>query len=394
MARSDAGSEALLALHGIQWSEWRLIWVAGGLCWLIAGGSSVLWALPLSGRTFDGGYYFMSTPARVLEYCAMFLLAACAYRVTLAMGWNESLAARVRIVLINVLLALTVALSSRLAGGLVTGFVDGHVSDMWDSLAELAHPWTIGPWGGPLCFFLPPYLMGLGAIVLVRFAERSQREAVLATRLSADCAEARLAMLSAQLQPHFLFNSLHAVMRLIDESPADAAAMVARLGDFLRHALETSHTPWVSVATELAGLEAYLEVQRVRFSEQLTVSFDVSSAALELSVPSLLLQPLAENAIEHGRGGGGEPLVLRVVVSVVPTQLQFIVCNSGPGLTAPLLPRSYGRGLTNVALRLRAAYGGQAQLTVGPGERGHTAAILRLPLRPHVGGKVSAGVSA
>lgn len=384
MGRLAADSEADLALRGLQWGEWRLIWVAGGACWLIAGGSVVLWGLPLSGRTLDGAYYFMSTPARVLDYLAVFPIAVCAYRLTLAVGWKDGFTTRVRIVLLDVLLALSVVLSSRIAGALMIGLVDGHTTDMWDTLTELGRIWYVGLWGSALCFFLSPYLMGLGAIALVKVTERSQREAVLATRLSAAYAEAQLSALSAQLQPHFLFNSLHAIVRLIEESPGDAATMVARLGDFLRHALETSHTPWVSVATELAGLEAYLEVQRVRFSEQLTATLDVSSAALELSVPSLLLQPLAENAIEHGRGVDGKPLALRVMVEVVAEHLQFVVFNSGPRLTEPLLPREYGRGLSNVALRLHAAYGGTAQLTVGPDEQGHTAAILRLPVRRHM----------
>jgi hypothetical protein len=348
----------------------------------------VLWGLPLSGRTLDGAYYFMSTPARILDYMVVFPIAVCAYRLTLAVGWKEGFTTRVRIVLVDVLLALSVVLSSRIAGAMVIGFVDGHTADMWDTLAELWRLWYVGLWGSALCFFLSPYLMGLGAIALVKVTERSQREAMLATRLSAAYAEAQLSALSAQLQPHFLFNSLHAITRLIEESPADAATMVARLGDFLRHALETSHTPWVSVATELAGLEAYLEVQRARFSEQLTVTLDVSSAALELSVPSLLLQPLAENAIEHGRGVGGEPLVLRVIVEVVAEHLRFVVFNSGPRLTAQLLAREYGCGLSNVALRLNAAYGGAARLAVGPDEQGNTAAILSLPVRRHVGGEV------
>ncbi|HEY1889239.1 MAG TPA: histidine kinase [Steroidobacteraceae bacterium] len=388
MGRPGADSEADLALRGLQWGEWRLIWVAGGACWLIAGGSVVLWGLPLSGRTLDGAYYFMSTPARILDYMVVFPIAVCAYRLTLAVGWKEGFTTRVRIVLVDVLLALSVVLSSRIAGAMVIGFVDGHTADMWDTLAELWRLWYVGLWGSALCFFLSPYLMGLGAIALVKVTERSQREAMLATRLSAAYAEAQLSALSAQLQPHFLFNSLHAITRLIEESPADAATMVARLGDFLRHALETSHTPWVSVATELAGLEAYLEVQRARFSEQLTVTLDVSSAALELSVPSLLLQPLAENAIEHGRGVGGEPLVLRVIVEVVAEHLRFVVFNSGPRLTAQLLAREYGCGLSNVALRLNAAYGGAARLAVGPDEQGNTAAILSLPVRRHVGGEV------
>ena len=364
------------------WSDWRLIWLAGGLCWLVVGASEILWALPVSGKTV-GELYFISTRARLLQYLAVFLLAVSAYRAAIATGWADTSPARVRAVGINALLALGVILSSRVLGGLAEGYVDGNVADMWDTFRSLERVWDAWFWGNPLCFFLPPYLMGLGAIVLVKLAERNQREAVWAARLSADYAEARLSMLSAQLQPHFLFNSLHAITRLIDESPADAAAMVARLGDFLRHALETSRTPWVDVATELSGLESYLEVQRVRFSQQLAVSFDVSPTVAELSVPSLLLQPLAENAIEHGKAIRGEPLAVRVAARIVGDRLKFVISNGGPPLAAPLAPRDYGRGLCNVELRLRAAYGSEAELTVGPDDQHGTAAILNLPAWRH-----------
>lgn len=377
-----ADSVAVLALRTFRWSDWRLIWAAGGLCWLIVAVPQILWALPLSGKTLVA-YYFVSTRARVLEYIAVFLTAICAYRAAMALGWPDTLPARSRTVLINAVLAFAVAFSSRVSGGLVTGFVDGHVADMWDTLGTFTRIWDAAAWSTPLCFFLPPYLMGLGAMALVKLAERHQREAVFAARLSADYAEARLSILSAQLQPHFLFNSLHAVTRLIDESPADAATMLARLGDFLRHALDASHTPWVNVATELGGLEAYLEVQRVRFSDKLTVSVDVSPAVAELSVPSLLLQPLAENAIEHGRATHGKPLVVRVAATIVADRLIFAISNGGPALAAPLRPRDYGRGLANVELRLRAAYGNEARLTVSPGDRGGTVATLNLPAQRH-----------
>ncbi|HEV2267985.1 MAG TPA: histidine kinase [Steroidobacteraceae bacterium] len=379
---APADSTRVLALRSFKWSDWRVIWVAGGLCWLIAAVSQVLWALPLSGKTLLGKYYFISSDARLLQYLLVFLLAGFAYRAAMAIGWPGPLPARARVVLINALLALAVALSSRLAAGLVERFVDGNVADMWDTFTDLKHILSAEVWGNPLCFFLSPYLMGLGAIALVKLAERNQREAVLATRLSADYAEARLSMLSAQLQPHFLFNSLHAITRLIDESPAEAATMVARLGDFLRHALETSRTPWVNVATELSGLEAYLEVQRVRYSDHLTVSFDVSSAVLGLSVPSLLLQPLAENAIEHGRAVG-KSLVVRVAAMISADRLRFVISNGGPPLAAPLLPGDYCLGLSNVELRLHAAYGDEARLTVGPDDQGGTVATLDLPARRH-----------
>src|SRR5207253_1538942 len=132
----------------------------------------------------------------------------------------------------------------RSVGGLcwVAGSVDGHWVDMHDTLDAWASPsaeWDF--WTTSLRFFLPPYVLGLCAIALVLVARRHHREAVRAAELASAYAAARMAMLSAQLQPHFLFNSLHAISVLIDDSPRQAATMLARLGDFLRHALESSH---------------------------------------------------------------------------------------------------------------------------------------------------------
>jgi two-component system LytT family sensor kinase len=247
---------------------------------------------------------------------------------------------------------------------------------------------------GPLQMFLPPYVLGLCAIALVLVAERHHREALRAAELARAYAAARMAMLSAQLQPHFLFNSLHAAMGLIDENPRQASIMLARLGDFLRHALETSRSPWVDVATELVGLEAYLAIQQTRFSDHLKIAIDASPESLGVYLPSMLLQPLAENAIEHGRREGAPALELRVAASVSAEHLCIVVNNSSPQLKADLTRADYGRGLSNVDLRLRAAYGEEAHLVVGPDQHGGTTAILVLPMRHQASAELPQGAPA
>jgi hypothetical protein len=369
----------LPALVPKELSPWRVIFWVGGLCWLTVTCTAVLWALPASGKT-TGGLYIVTSLARIVQHILVFGAAVCAYRVALALGWPAGGWARARVVVINTLLALLVVTWAYVAVALAAGFIDGHMEDMWDTLREITGA-QLAVWANGLRFFVPPYVMGLCAIALVMLADRHRREALRAAQLASDYSAARLAMLSAQLQPHFLFNSLHAAMGLIDESPRQAAAMLARLGDFLRHALETSHTGWVDLATELAGLEAYLAVQRTRFAGSLSVDVEASPQALAVAVPALLLQPLAENAIEHGRRVGGTALQVQVIAAVVGERLCLMVSNSTPRLPADLPPERYGRGLTNVELRLRAAYGGDARLTVGPDGQGGTSAMLDLPVR-------------
>lgn len=363
-------------------NPWSVILGIGGLCWLVVACTAVLWMLPWSGTTMSSGEYVITTSARAVQHVMVFIVAAFAYRIALAMGWPEGGPARTRVVIINILLALALAVWSRVALALVAGFVDGHMEDMRDTFAQMKGMASdLKLVVGPLQMFLPPYVLGLCAIALVLVAERHHREALRAAELARAYAAARMAMLSAQLQPHFLFNSLHAAMGLIDENPRQASIMLARLGDFLRHALETSRSPWVDVATELAGLEAYLAVQQTRFSDHLNIAIDASPESLGVYLPSMLLQPLAENAIEHGRREGGPALELRVAASVSAEHLCIVVTNSSPQLKSDLTRADYGHGLSNVDLRLRAAYGEAAHLVVGPDQQGGTTAILVLPVR-------------
>ena len=337
--------------------------------------------LPASGTTMPG-MYVVTTQARAAQHLLVFLAAALGYRVAIALGWPPGGWARARVAVVNTLLALAVAAFSPIALALAAGLIDRHPLEMHetlDSWAPLSAHWQ--SWAMSLRFFLPPYVLGLCAIALVLVVRRQHREALRAAELASAYSAARMAMLSAQLQPHFLFNALHAVSVLIDDSPRQAAAMLARLGDFLRHVLESSRRPWVDVATELAGLEAYLAVQQIRFCDRLSIATDASPESLGLWVPSLLLQPLAENAIEHGRNAGSPTVKVRVAAAVSGGRLCIAVSNSSPQLRRELAPSEYGHALSNVELRLRAAYGSDARLTVGPNAEGGTSAVLDLPVR-------------
>jgi hypothetical protein len=393
--RDAAAADARLVARAGR-NPWTVILGVGALCWLVLGCAAILWMLPWSGTVTAEGDYVISAKARAVQYLMVFMVAAFGYRLAVALGWPDGALARTRVVVANVILTLAVVAWSNLALALVAGFVDGRMTDMHETLVELQQlpsnlrnpqqlEHTLDLMLTPLLFFLPPYVLGLCAIALVMVTERQHREALRTAELARAYDAARMAMLSAQLQPHFLFNSLHAVIGLIDDNPRQAATMLVRLGDFLRHALETSQSPWVAVATELAGLEAYLGVQQTRFSDRLSISIDASPESLGVYLPSMLLQPLVENAIEHGRSDGGPPLRLRVAASVSAEHLCIVVNNSSPQLPADLTPADYGHGLANVDLRLRAAYGGAAHLGIGPDQQGGTSAILVLPVRRRPG---------
>jgi sensor histidine kinase YesM len=359
---------------------WPLICVVGGLCWGLMTASAVLWMLPYGGTVIDGAYVMMPK-ARLAQHFMVFLVAVPAYRVALAVGWPEDFKARLGVALANFLFAVLVVVVSPVAAALAVGLIDGRQREMNDVLLYMFTQWPHPQdWFAPLRTFLPSYALGLCAIALVQQTRRRHHESLRASELARAYSAARLATLSAQLQPHFLFNSLNAISALIHRSPDRACSMVSRLGDFLRYALENAHLPWVTLATDLEGLEAYLDLQRTRFPDRLAVEVEASPAARRVQIPSLLLQPLVENAIEHGQLREAATLHVHISALVRGERLRISVRNSRPSPGRSVSPADFGHGLSNVALRLQAAYDGAAQLSIRPDPAGGTAASLDLPM--------------
>ncbi|MDB4908870.1 MAG: signal transduction histidine kinase, LytS [Gemmatimonadetes bacterium] len=197
--------------------------------------------------------------------------------------------------------------------------------------------------------------------------------------LEAQLSAARLDALRMQLQPHFLYNALNAVAGLIDVDPALAKQSVVRLGTLLRATLqETSDT--VTLAAELAWLEDYLALQQLRFSDRLDVSIAPDGDTLGLRVPFLILQPLVENALQHGlQGGAGiHGGTIRIGARVRDGVLQLMVQDNGTGLQPPDGLRT-GVGISNVRQRLAEMYGRQASLLVQSRQQGGAESVVSLP---------------
>ncbi len=154
-----------------------------------------------------------------------------------------------------------------------------------------------------LVIYLAILATGFARDYFLRFRERQAEATRLlaeTTRLEAQLADARLSALRMQLNPHFLFNTLHAVSALVERDPAGVRRIVARLSTLLRRALDETTPQEVPLRDELDFLRGYFDIQRVRFQDRLDVEEDVPPEALDALVPNLLLQPLAENAVEHG----------------------------------------------------------------------------------------------
>lgn len=357
---------------------WPIIWTAGGLCWLSVAVIGILWFWPTSG-TVQGNDRIMSSGARLLHHFLMFLLSAPAYRIGIGSGWPATTLPRLRVIVLNLVLALLVIRMAPLLQLVSSAAVDASKDFAYGISVWGPFRATVMQWMLLFRLWLPPYVLGLIAVALVVTSRRSHRASVQLADLSAQLANARLATLSAQLHPHFLFNSLHAISGLVTESPAQAVEMVARLGDFLRIAIENTKNPWTSVEAELLGVEAYLAVQRSRFRDRLHINVNVEAPSLTARIPALLLQPLVENAIEHGLAAPDESLEVTVAIGLSQDRLIVVVTNSTPHTREPIMADSFGNGLRNVSARLHAAYHGDAWISIGPDPAGGTRAELSVP---------------
>jgi two-component system LytT family sensor kinase len=187
------------------------------------------------------------------------------------------------------------------------------------------------------------------------FYRRLREREVHSANLEAALVNARLQALELQIQPHFLFNTLNAVSALVRGGKADAAVvMIAGLSDLLRYSLDHAGQPCVTLEEESAMLRLYLEIQRTRFPDRLSFGIDIPPEARRVAVPTLILQPLAENALRHGiacSAGAGQVSVRAMREN---GRLRIEMVNSGS-----LQPRPEGIGLRNTRERLRQIYGGE-----------------------------------
>jgi signal transduction histidine kinase len=193
---------------------------------------------------------------------------------------------------------------------------------------------------------------------------QKQREAALHAQSLAQ--EAQLKMLRYQLNPHFLFNTLNAISTLIlDNDNRTANQTVMRLSDFLRYTLDQDPMKRVTLRQEIEALNLYLNTERLRFGARLRLEFAVEDAALEALVPSLLVQPLIENAVKYAVSPSENGGTIRIEARVRGTMLELTVSDDGPGLRDPNKAlEGRGVGLRNARERLKVLYGDQHRFVV------------------------------
>ncbi|TKR33203.1 sensor histidine kinase [Luteimonas gilva] len=210
--------------------------------------------------------------------------------------------------------------------------------------------------------------------------EKAQRE-IEATRLASELAQSRLQALKTQLQPHFLFNTLHAIITLLDEDKRSAEDMLLRLSDLLRAFLEEYDGQEIALRQELVLLDLYLGIQRKRFGDRLSTRIYVAPDTLDCAVPSLMLQPLVENAIRHGIGRRVGEDCIEIESRREGDALLIDVRNKNSTLENNGDSAGHGIGLSNTRLRLKELYGGAAEIRLDMIWPQGVACRIRLPFR-------------
>ena len=219
------------------------------------------------------------------------------------------------------------------------------------------------------------YFAVLGAGVARDYYLRYRARIEETTRLQAQLMEARLDALRSQLNPHFLFNTLNAVSALVERDPRGVRRMIARLSDLLRHTLDESTETEVPLSRELDVLEEYIELMQIRFQGRLEVAMHVADDTRAALVPNLILQPIVENALEHGvaKSSGAARIQLRSRRD--RDRLIVTVTDSGPGL-ATTASDGEGIGLSNTNERLQTLYGPAYRVTLRTVAGGAEAEII------------------
>lgn len=272
----------------------------------------------------------------------------------------------------------------------------GLVSAGWTAALErLLNPWAKTGAPDPFAhFWLYKFYNSLlanvflyAAILAVTYGldsrERLARQRTETARLNEQLSKAQLNALRRQIEPHFLFNTLNAIAGLVRERRNDAAVgMIAALSDFLRGVVKDSNRQEVALAEEMDFAQKYLEIQKMRLAERLRVNIDVPQSLLSALVPSLILQPMVENAIQHGiakRVNGGE---ICISAARCNGMLQLKVANDGPTLAGDEQVTDSGIGLSNIRTRLQSLYGNRFHLSIANrDQKSGVEVLLRVPFK-------------
>jgi hypothetical protein len=326
-------------------------------------------------------HVFARWDARILQHLMLYPLFILAMHRSLRTGWQPLW--RALPIQVACALGFAVLASPALALG-------EHLTAHWHAAAASDHDWpkSSGFWQGmftkelpmwlaSITSFLVTYSFGLALVTGFAFYQRLRDSQLRSAALERALTQAHLAALRMQLSPHTLFNLLHTIRGQITWDPPAAQAMVVQLGDLLRRLLHAGEREFSPLADELQFVSLYLELQQKRFSDRLSIRVPLRADVPPAWVPSLILQPLVENAVVHGLAGHEGPVLIRVEAYASGERLLLRVLNTiAPGKTAG----AAGIGLTNVRERLEVQFGEAASFSAGPADERLWLTEIHMPL--------------
>jgi hypothetical protein len=346
-----------------------------GLFWLYVTLSNVLYAYSMgtSIRNATTEPLFAPWNIRVLQHALLLPLVLVSFWASLRVQWRPLWVALPLQILLGAAFAAVAYPAMLLSQVLLGG--DEWQHHMMGSTAGpfYADPALLALWLASFVSFLPAYGFGLAMVTGIALYTRVRNSEMRLAALERDWSAARLAALRMQLSPHTLFNLLHTIRGHIDWDPAVAQSMVVQLADLLRRLLSAGERDFSLLSDELQFVKHYLELQQRRFADRLTVVMPDPGAVAAVWVPSLIMQPLVENAVVHGLAGHQDPVVVRVALEATADRLILRVFNTVVGRAAEVRE---GIGIQNVRERLAVHFPGRAALSTERSESHWTSELV------------------
>ncbi len=236
---------------------------------------------------------------------------------------------------------------------------------------------------------LPRCFATMGVAQTISYYARWREREAQSSKLETQLAQAQLEILRSQFEPHFLFNTLNSIATLIRRDPVSAERMTVQLGRLLRASLERVGTQEISLQQELEFLQDYLKIQQTRFGDRLEVKVSVDPALLMFPLPSMILQPLVENAIRHGIAESAALGRIEIRAERDAVSLRIIISDNGPGMKNETRQQGNGFGLRSTRARLRQLYGEhhEFRMKYNPGEGCTVMLAVPLPTAPGAAGQ-------
>ncbi|HEY7964802.1 MAG TPA: histidine kinase [Steroidobacteraceae bacterium] len=350
--------------------------------WIYVAISNVMYAnnMQASLSLMKVEHVFAPWDARLVQHLLLYPLFVLCMWGSLRIGWQRPWRA-VPLQLACALGFAVLASPALVFGELLTsswyGFTDHSMQKEWSGWSEFFSGPEVPTWIASATTFLVTYAFGLALVMGFAFYQRLRDSQLRSAALERALTQAHLAALRMQLSPHTLFNLLHTIRGQITWDPPAAQSMVVQLGDLLRRLLTAGEQEFTRLKDELQFVTLYLELQEKRFADRLTIRVPLHEDLARAWVPSLILQPLVENAVVHGLAGHEGPVTIRVEAYASDERLVLRVLNTiAPGKAVG----GIGIGLSNVRERLEVQFGARASFSAAPVDDNLWLAEIHMPL--------------